>query len=152
MIELVELICMSIFWPFSPWLANPTLPFLPCLANLVLATRSCKSSLANLPFHSIFLRITLSPNLKSPLRHPILEATHFFINPARAFVGEPTCFFLLFQHTGAKILILSKNHMLKFSIFPKFTISKSHRIHIFKISFSTKFTFSKSQFWQNSHF
>ena len=56
-------------------------------------------------------------------------------------------------------------HILKFPIFTKFTLLKSHfsqnshfwnlifhKIHIFKISFFTKFTFPKSHFSQNSHF
>ena len=59
------------------------------------------------------------------------------------------------NHTGAKILYLSKNshfespifqtiHNSKVPFFTKFTISKS--------SFFTKFAFSKSLFSQNSHF
>ena len=43
------------------------------------------------------------------------------------------------QHTGARILNLSKN--LTF-----------YKVHIFQISFFTRFTFSKSHFSQNSHF
>ena len=63
-------------------------------------------------------------------------------------------------HTGGKILILSKNHILKFSIFPKFTILKSHfsqnshfqnlifhKINFFKASFFTKFTYFKVSFF-----
>ena len=68
-------------------------------------------------------------------------------------------------HNGAKILILSKVHILKISLFTKFTFSTCQfsqnsqfqnlifdKIHIFKISFLTKFTILKSYFSLNSQF
>ena len=72
-------------------------------------------------------------------------------------------------HTGAKIHILSKNHILKIPLFTKYTFLKLHfsqnshfwnlifhKIHIFEISFFTKFTFLKYQsqgnFWIKSVF
>ena len=64
-----------------------------------------------------------------------------------------------------KSTIYPKIHIVKFSLFTKFTFSKSHysqnshfqniifhKIHSFKISFFIKFTFSKSHFSQKSHF
>ena len=66
---------------------------------------------------------------------------------------------------GANSSFYPKNHMLKFSIFPKFTMSKSHfsqnshfqnfvfhKVHVFIISLLTKFTFLKCHFSQNPHF
>ena len=66
---------------------------------------------------------------------------------------------------GQKSSIYPNIHILKISLFTKFTISESHfsqnshfqylnfhKIHIFKTSIFTKFTFSKPHFSQNSHF